>query len=411
MTLLLGVSLAGRRVLFVGGGAVTARRLRRFLDEGAAVRVVAPELHPETARMVREHGVTWHPRRFRPRDLAGVWLAHLATGDTRVDIRIAARCARRRVLCVCAGDGERGSARMTAQLDAGDVTVAIASPHGADPRRSMAVRDAIDDLITTGALPLRRRRPARTGRVDLVGGGPGPADLMTVRARRLIAEADVIVTDRLGPAAEIVRGLDGDVEVIDVGKQPGDHPVPQKEINRILVEHAIAGRRVVRLKGGDPFVFGRGGEEMQACLEAGVPVEVTPAPSSAIAVPQAAGIPVTHRGTASAFHVVNGQGPLAASALSAMADPSVTTVVLMGVGALGRIVGTALDHGVSADRPMAFVESGHTAQQRTTRTTLGHAEQDAREIGLRNPAVIVIGDVARAGLLLQDAPLSRAATA
>jgi len=411
MTLLLGVSLAGRDVLLVGGGRVTARRLRRFVDDGAVVRVVAPQLHPETARLVHEHGATWHPRRFRPRDLAGAWLVHVATGDAHTDGRIVGLCERRRVFCISAGDGEHGSARMTAQLDAGDVTVAVTSTHGADPRRSAAVRDAIDDLIATGRLPLRRRRPARSGRVDLVGGGPGPADLMTVRARRLIAEADVVVTDRLGPAAEVVRGLDADVQVIDVGKRPGHHPVPQEEINRILVDHATAGLRVVRLKGGDPFVFGRGGEEMQACLEAGVPVDVTPAPSSAIAAPQAAGIPVTHRGVASAFHVVNGQGTTEASTLAAMADPTVTTIVLMGVGALARIVSDALRHGVPTDRPVAFVESGHTPQQRTTRTTLACAIADAQRIGLRNPAVIVIGDVARAGLLLPDEPLVRAASA
>lgn len=411
MTLMLGISLAGREVLLVGGGLVTARRLRRFVDEGAVVRVVAPQLHPDTERLVREHGAIWHPRRFRSRDLAGAWLVHVATGDAGTDSRVLGLCERRRVICISAGNGEHGSARMTAQLDTGDVTVAVTSTHGADPRRSAAVRDAIDDLIATGSLPLRRRRPARAGRVDLVGGGPGPADLMTVRARRLIAEADVIVTDRLGPAAEVMRGLDADVEVIDVGKRPGHHPVPQEEINRIIVEHATAGRRVVRLKGGDPFVFGRGGEEMQACLEAGVPVEVTPAPSSAIAVPQAAGIPVTHRGVASAFHVVNGQGAVVASTLAAMADPTVTTVVLMGVGALPRIVSDALRHGVGADRPIAFVESGHTPQQRTTRSTLGRAVADAQQIGLRNPAVIVIGDVARAGLLLPDGPLVRAASA
>src|SRR5690606_11735364 len=208
MTMLLGVSLAGRGVLLVGGGAVAARRLRRFIAEGAAVRVVAPQLHPETADLVRRHGLTWHARRFRTGHLAGAWRVHVATGDARTDRRIAGLCERRRVLCVSAGDGTHGTARMTAQLDAGDVTVAVTSAYGADPRRSLAVRDAIGDLIAAGRLPLRRRRPARTGRVDLVGGGPGPADLMTVRARRLIPEADVIVADRLGPAAGVVRGLE-----------------------------------------------------------------------------------------------------------------------------------------------------------------------------------------------------------
>ena len=400
MTLMLGVTLTGRDVLLIGGGAVTARRLRRFLAEGALVRVVAPALHAETAALVDAHGIPWRQGRFRPADLRGAWLVHAATGDQRLDRDIAARCDRRRVLCVNATDGGHGSARLTAQVDAGDITVAVTSAVGADPRRSATVRDAIGDLLASGRLPLRRRRSGGAGRVDLVGGGPGPADLMTVRARRLIAEADVIIADRLGPTAETLQGLDPDVQVIDVGKRPGSHPVPQDEINRLIVEHAAAGRRVVRLKGGDPFVFGRGGEEMQACHAAGIPVDVVPAPSSAIAVPQSAGIPVTHRGTASAFHVVNGQGPVTASTLDAMADDSVTTVVLMGVAALGGIVDAALRHGIPSDRPVAFVESGHTPEQRTTRTTLGLAVQDAQEIGLRNPAVIVIGDVARADLLM-----------
>jgi uroporphyrin-III C-methyltransferase/precorrin-2 dehydrogenase/sirohydrochlorin ferrochelatase len=409
MTLMLGVTLTGRDVLLVGGGAVVARRLGRFLEEGARVRIVAPELHPDTALLVQRHGIPWRSRRFRSTDLAGAWLVHAATGDAAVDRDVAARCARRRVLCINATDGDRGSARLTAQVDAGDVTVGVTSAVGADPRRSAAIRDAIGDLIATGRLPLRRRREGRIGRVDLVGGGPGPADLMTVRARRLIAEADVIVADRLGPTTEVLHGLEPDVRVIHVGKQPGSHPVPQEEINRIIVAHAAAGRRVVRLKGGDPFVFGRGGEEMQACLDAGIPVEVTPAPSSAVAVPQAAGIPVTHRGTASAFHVVNGQGAVTRSTLEAMADPAVTTVVLMGVGALDRLVGAARAHGVAEDRPMAFVESGHTPEQRTTRTTLGRAIADADAIGLRNPAVIVMGDVTRADLLLpRPAPIASA---
>lgn len=400
MTVMLGVDLDGRDVLLVGGGAVAAKRLRRFLAEGARARIVAPVLHGEMARLVEDHGLVWRSRRFRGADLAGAWLVHAATGDPRVDREVAARCERKRILCVNASDGVHGSARLTAQAEVGDVTVAVTSTVGADPRRSVAVRDAIVDLVGEGRLPLRRRRAARSGRVDLVGGGPGPADLMTVRARQLLSEADVIVTDRLGPSAEIVRGLDPDVEVIDVGKHPGRHPVPQEEINRIIVARATEGRRVVRLKGGDPFVFGRGGEEMQACLAAGIPVDVTPGISSAIAVPQSAGIPVTHRGTAAAFHVVNGQGTLGDGTLAALADATVTTVVLMGVAGLDRLVAAALARGVPAGRPMAFVESGHTPQQRTTRTTLGHAVADARAISLRNPAVIVIGEVASARLLL-----------
>ena len=400
MTVMLGVDLAGRDVLLVGGGAVASRRLRRFLEEGARVRIVAPELHPDTAVLVERFGLSWRAGRFRGADLAGAWLVHAATGDARIDREIAERCERKRILCINASNGSNGSTRLTAQAEVGDVTVAVTSTVGADPRRSVAVRDAIVDLGGEGRLPLRRRRVGRSGRVDLVGGGPGPADLLTVRARRLIAEADVVVIDRLGPAAEIVRGLDPDVEVIDVGKVPGRHAVPQDDINRIIVDRATAGRRVVRLKGGDPFVFGRGGEEMQACLTAGIPVDVTPGISSAIAVPQAAGIPVTHRGTAGAFHVVNGQGVMGEGTLAALADETVTTVVLMGVAGLDRLVGAALAHGVRADRPMAFVESGHTAQQRTTWTTLGRAVADAEVVGLRNPAVIVIGEVASARLLL-----------
>lgn len=400
MTTLLGVSLSGREVLMVGAGAVTARRLARFLDDGARVRIVAPELAPEVRELVVARRIPWRARRFRRGDPAGAWLVHTATGDTRLDRRVAALCERRRILCITASDGGHGTARLSAQTRAGDVVVGVVSDAGADPRRSAGVRDAIELLLAQGALPLRRRRPGAPGRVDLVGGGPGPLDLLTVRARRLLAEADVVVVDRLGPAGELLPELDPQVLVIDVGKRPGHHPVPQDAINALLVEHASAGRRVVRLKGGDPFVFGRGGEEVLACIEAGVPVEVVPGVSSAIAVPQAAGIPVTHRGTASSLHLVNGQGEVTAATLAALADPGVTTVVLMGVAALPRIVATALAHGVPADRPVAIVESGHTPAQRTTRTVLAHAAEDARACGVRNPAVIVIGEVAAAGLLL-----------
>ena len=262
-------------------------------------------------------------------------------------------------------------------------------------------------------LPFRRRRTAgtwtgggstRVGRVDLVGGGPGPADLMTLRAHRLLAEADVVVADRLGPAEEVRAQLGPHVIVIDVGKRPGHHPVPQAQINALLVDHARAGRRVVRLKGGDPFVLGRGGEEVLACEAAGIPVSVTPGVSSAISVPQAAGIPVTHRGVASALHVVNGQGPFTESTRSARADPAVAPGGRRGGAARPRRGEAALRHGIPVDRPVAIVENGHTPRQRTVRSRLGDVVTDAREAQVVNPAVIVIGDVARAGLLLPVSP-------
>ncbi|MEN2740725.1 uroporphyrinogen-III C-methyltransferase [Microbacterium sp. X-17] len=403
MTTMLGVSLTGRDVLMVGAGEVTARRLRRFVEDDARVRIVAPELSDEVRALVAEHGIPWMPRVVRESDVEGAWLVHTATGEPRVDADVAAACERRRILCVNASDGAHGSARLAAETRSGDVVVGVVSDAGVDPRRAGRLRDAIAAALRDGRLPLRRRRATATGRVDLVGGGPGPVDLLTVRARRLLAEADVVVADRLGPL-DVLPELDPDVEVVDVGKRPGHHPVPQEEINRLLVAHARAGKRVVRLKGGDPFVYGRGGEEVAACLAAGIPVDVVPGLTSVVSVPQAAGIPVTHRGVAASLHVVNGQADVSAATVAALADPAVTTVVLMGVAALPRLVTTALDAGAPADRPVAIVENGHTPRQRTTRTTLGRAVADARRAGVENPAVIVIGDVARADLLL-PAPL------
>ncbi|MBF0814872.1 uroporphyrinogen-III C-methyltransferase [Microbacterium paludicola] len=409
MTTMLGVSLAGRDVLFVGGGSVAARRIPRLIEEGAVIRIVAPALGAETTELVEQHGLTWIARSVREEDVSAAWLVHTATGDPRIDADVAAWCESARTFCVNASDGAHGSARLTAETRSGDVVVAVSSDAGVDPRRAARVRNAIAALLDRGALPVRRVRESARGRVALVGGGPGPVDLMTVRARRLIAEADVVIADRLGPV-DVLAELDPDVEVVDVGKRPGHHPVPQHEINALIVAHAQAGRRVVRLKGGDPFVFGRGGEEVTACLEAGVPVEVVPGPTSAVSVPQAAGIPVTHRGVSGAMHMVNGQGDLTPATLAALADDAVTTVVLMGVAGLARIVDAALDAGAPASRPVAIVESGHTPQQRTTHTTLATAVADARSVGIRNPAVIVIGEVARLDLLL-PVPAAEAAAA
>ncbi len=402
----MGLELSGRQAVLVGGGVVAARRLRRLMDAGARIRLVAPALAAPTADLVTAREVEWIREPFAVRHLAGAWLVHTATGDAAVDRAVVAACDAERIWCVNAGDGAHGSARFTAETGTEDVRVGVVSNTGVDPRRSARLRDEIAVHLREATLPVRRMR-AGIGSVHLVGGGPGPTDLLTLRARRLLAEADVIVHDRLGPAA-VLDEVDSDVTIIDVGKAPGRHTMAQEEIGALLAAHARAGRRVVRLKGGDPFVYGRGGEEVAACVAAGVPVEVVPGVSSVIAVPQAAGIPVTHRGVAAAVHIVNGQDAPAAATLAALRDTATTVVVVMGVKALPGFVGAALAGGAAPARPVAFIESGHTPQQRTTRTTLGTAVVTAARIGLTNPAVIVIGDVTRAELLMPAAHLEHA---
>jgi len=410
MTMTLGVSLTGRRVVLVGGGPVTARRLTRLVAEGAHAVVVAPQLSPEVRALVDDHGLAWRSHAVRRSDIDRAWFVHTATGDREVDALVAAWCEAERILCVNASDGSHGSARMTSEVRSGDVIVGVVGDAGVDPRRSARVSSRIREVLDRGGADLRRVRASAPGGVALVGGGPGPIDLMTIRARRLLAEADVVIADRLGPVG-VLDELDPDVQVIHVGKAPGHHSASQDEINALLVEHATAGKRVVRLKGGDPFVFGRGGEEVTACLEAGVPVEVVPAPTSAVAVPQAAGIPVTHRGVASSVHIINGQHEFTAATREALADAEVTTVLLMGVAAFGSLAERALAAGVPAARPVAFVENGHTERQRTTHSTLGRAAEDAARAGVRNPAVIVIGEVAAPELLLPVAAQKRRAPA
>ena len=210
-----------------------------------------------------------------------------------------------------ASDASHGTARTPATTHSGDVLVGVVSTGEPDPGRSKRIRDHFAGELRDGRVSLRRERMSRPegGRVVLVGGGPGDVDLLTIGGRRALAEADVVVTDRLGPIG-VLAELDPGVEVINVGKSPGNHPVPQEEINRILVERARRGQVVVRLKGGDSYIFGRGGEEVLACREAGIPVEVVPGVSSALAVPTLAGIPLIHRAVAHTLVVTTGHDGL-----------------------------------------------------------------------------------------------------
>lgn len=236
------------------------------------------------------------------------------------------------------------------------------------------------------------------GTVALVGGGPGAWDLITVRGLTLLRQADVVVADRLGPRS-LLDELADDVEVIDVGKRPGAHPLSQEAIGALLVRLAQDGRRVVRLKGGDPFVLGRGGEEVLACRAAGIDVMVVPGVTSALAGPAAGDVPVTQRGTAVAVHIVNAHGDLGPADLAALADPGTTTVLMMGVGWLPRLVAQALLNGISPATPVAVVQEATLPTQRTVRGTLADIEQVVEDAGIGHPAVIVVGRTAADGFL------------
>ncbi len=386
--------LLGRPVLVVGGGPVAERRAKGLLDAGAKVTVVAPVATENLRGLAASGLLTWEPREYRTSDLDGVWFVQTATGTAAVDTQVSADAEAQRLWCVNASDHEASAAWTPAVAVVDDVKIAINA--GGDPRRAMALRNAVATALETGDLPLRRhRKPDAAGKtpagsVALVGGGPGDSGLITVRGRRLLGQADVVVADRLGPR-ELLKELAPDVRVIEVGKTPGHHPVPQVEINRILVDEALQGNRVVRLKGGDPYVLGRGGEEAEFCRQNGVEVEVVSGVTSAISVPAAAGIPVTHRGLAKGFSVVTGHEELS----EVPARPDHTVVLLMGVAQLRDSAAALAGSGLPLDTPVGIVENGYLPDQRVTIGTLGTIADQAEAVGVANPAVIVIGDVVR----------------
>ncbi|MFJ4167983.1 uroporphyrinogen-III C-methyltransferase [Paenarthrobacter sp. NPDC089714] len=381
--------LLGRPVLVVGGGPVAARRAKGLLDAGAKVTVVAPIASEKLRGLVDSGLLAWEQREYRTEDLDGVWFVQTATGTPAVDTQVANDAEAQRIWCVNASDHESSAAWTPAVAVVDDVKIAINA--GGDPRRAMALRDAVATALETGGLPLRRhRKPGANGSVALIGGGPGDSGLITVRGRRLLGQADVVVADRLGPRG-LLAELAPDVRVIEVGKTPGHHPVPQLEINRILVEEALKGNRVVRLKGGDPYVLGRGGEEAEFCRQNGVEVEVVSGVTSAISVPAAAGIPVTHRGLAKGFSVVTGHEELS----EVPARPDHTVVLLMGVAQLRESAAALAGSGLPLDTPVGIVENGYLPEQRVTIGTLETIADQAEAVGVANPAVIVIGDVVR----------------
>ena len=392
-----GLRLHDRRVVVVGGGQVAHRRVAGLLEAGARVTVVSPEVTPALEALVEPGRLTWTRRRYAPGDLAGAWYVVAATDDAAVNAAVAEEAERDHVFCARADDRSASSAWTPAVGRHGELVVGVHG--GGDPQRAVGVRDAVVTGLTDGSISDRAGRPGpkgRSGGVVLVGGGPGDPGLITVRGRQALAQADVVVADHLAPLS-LLASLPTDVEVIDASKLPRGRSMAQESINELLVERALAGKRVVRLKGGDPFVFGRGMEELDACVAAGVPVEVVPGVTSAIAVPALAGIPVTHRGLTHEFVVVSGHlppgHPDSLVDWPAIARLRGTVVVLMGVETAPAIAAVLVENGRSPETSVGIVCDGSTATQRTIRTTLTGLPRAITADDVRPPAVFVIGDV------------------
>jgi uroporphyrin-III C-methyltransferase / precorrin-2 dehydrogenase / sirohydrochlorin ferrochelatase len=384
---LLGLRLTGRRVTVVGGGRVAARRIPQLLESGADVTVISPELDPAVR-------VSWTGRGYARGDCAGAWLVGAFTSDPGVNSAVAGEADEARIWCVRADDAASSSAWTPGSGRSGDVQVGVLT---GSPRETARIRDAIVAGLASGAIPgpAAGPRPAR-GTVALVGGGPGDPGLITVRGRQLLAEADVVVADRLGPRS-LLSELGPGVEIIDAAKVPRGSAVSQEHINSVLIAKARAGRFVVRLKGGDPFVFGRGAEEVLACLRAGIPVTVVPGLSSVTAVPASAGIPLTHRGVAQEFHVVSGHAPpgdeRSGVDWKALASSRATLVLLMATEHLAAIADALMRHGRNPRSHVSVIADGSLPSRRTISTTLDTVARDVARAAIGPPAVVVVGEV------------------
>ena len=383
--------------MVVGGGTVAQRRLPLLVATSADVHVISRSATPAVEAM---SGITLTLRAFREGDLEGAWYVIAATDDPDVNAAVVEEAERRRIFCVRADAGREGTAVTPATFDYEGLSVGVLA--GGEHRRSAAIRSAIHEAFQQGLIA--SDTPVTPGVVHggvaLVGGGPGDPELITVRGRRLLAHADVVVADRLAPP-ELLAELPPHVEVIDAAKIPYGRAMAQEAINSALIERAKEGKFVVRLKGGDPFVFARGYEEVIACADAGIPVTVVPGVTSAIAVPALAGVPVTHRAVTHEFVVVSGHvapgHPESLVNWDALAAMSGTIVLLMAVERIELFAKALLEGGRPADTPVLVVQHGTTAEQRTLRTTLTDAPERIRSEGVRPPAIIVIGAVAAFG--------------
>jgi len=406
---LVGLRLTGRRVVVVGGGRVAARRVPRLIEAGADVVLVSPVVSPVLEGLASSGRIGWRVGTFTETDLDDAWYVLAATDDRAVNAAVADAADARRLFCVRADDGKASSAWTPAVADVpagGALPAARVAVSSGRPVDSVRVRDHIVSLLThqsadgdtaeAKSQPRNALRPVGV-QVALVGGGPGAPDLITVRGQRMLRAADVVVADRLAPTG-LLHDLDDDVLVVDAAKLPRGRSMSQDDINALLIEHARAGSFVVRLKGGDPFVLGRGFEELQACTAAELVVEVVPGISSALAGPLLAGIPVTHRGLAQEFTVVSAHLPPGATGSQvewpALAKLRGTVVVLMGLANATAVAAALIDGGRPASTPVAVVVDASHPSAQVLRGVLGDLGQLAATVPRQAPGLLVIGDVA-----------------
>ncbi len=455
------LDLRDKPCLVVGGGDVALRKARLLRAAGARLRVVAPTAGPAMREFMAAENVSFTEREFRPVDLDGRWLVVTATGKPDVDASVAAAAAERRLFCNSVDDLDNCSYITPAIVDRSPLLVAISSG-GAAPVLARTVREKIERLLPAefgrlaelaqrwrgqvkdriGRIADRRRfwerlfggdipRLAIGGQFDraeravaellvdfdsardpagkawLVGAGPGDPDLLTLRALRVMQTADVILHDRL-VSAEVLALARRDADLVPVGKKPGCRLNSQEAINEKLVALVRAGKYVCRLKGGDPFVFGRGGEELEALREAGLAAEVVPGITAAAGCAASAGIPLTHRDVSQSVVFVAAHGKDSVDSLDwrSLARDRQTLVFYMAVARFGDLMNELIENGRAPDTPVAIVERGTLPDQRVVRGRLGQLQllKDARQI--EAPAILIVGEVAALGAGFAAVPAS-----
>ncbi|WP_324062676.1 siroheme synthase CysG [Aeromonas caviae] len=436
--------LDNKPVLLVGGGEVAERKARLLLDAGAHLTVVAPDLDPELAELAVNGSIEWLAGEFAPQQLTGKWLVVAATDRREVNALVYQSANQARIFANVVDDPKRSSFIMPSIIDRSPLMVAISSG-GKAPVLARLLREKLEALlpqhlgaVATFAGSLRERVKARfatmgerrrfwerllgadrlgqalaredsasahqladslfadesqsAGEVVLVGAGPGDPGLLTLRALRQMQQADVVIYDRL-VSDEVMALVRRDAKRIFVGKQAGNHCVPQEGINQLLLEEAKKGQRVVRLKGGDPFIFGRGGEELETLVGTGIGFQVVPGITAASGCAAYAGIPLTHRDHAQSVRFVTAHGKGGARDLDwpLLAKDKQTLVFYMGLSSCATIREQLLAHGKASNTPVALIERGTQPSQRVIRGTLDQLPELA--LGVESPALIMVGSV------------------